>query len=254
MFQRFVVLHVWAVLIIACAAAFGQNPEQAPHFGYEGANGPKAWGNLSAAYIACKQGHVQSPINIRGARKEALPPIEFHYMDAPLKIVNNGHSVQVDYAPGSWITVGDDKYELRQFHFHHPSEEHINGRGFDLSLHLVHANSQGKLAVVAILLEHGKANDAVRRIFDNFPQSEGQEEEVAGAPINASAFLPPTLGYYTFQGSLTTPPCTEGITWFVLKTPEEVSSYEVGAFAKLYPYDARPIQPTEGRTILESQY
>jgi len=254
MFQRFVVLHVWAVLIIACAAAFGQNPEQAPHFGYEGANGPKAWGNLSAAYIACKQGHVQSPINIRGARKEALPPIEFHYMDAPLKIVNNGHSVQVDYAPGSWITVGDDKYELRQFHFHHPSEEHINGRGFDLSLHLVHANSQGKLAVVAILLEHGRANDAVRRIFDALPQTEGPEQEVAGPPINAGAFLPPTRGYYTFQGSLTTPPCTEGITWFVLKTPEELSSDEVAAFAKLYPSDARPIQPTDGRAILESEH
>jgi carbonic anhydrase len=250
MFQRSTILYLCAVIIayVAFASAFGQNPEQAPHFGYGGENGPKAWGDLSAAYIACKQGHAQSPIDIRGVRKEDLPPIQFHYVDAPLKIVNNGHSVQVDYAPGSWIAVGDDKYELRQFHFHHPSEEHINGKGFE------HANSKGKLAVVAILLEHGRANDAVRRIFDDFPRAEGPEQEIAGAPINARAFLPPTLGYYTFQGSLTTPPCTEGITWFVLKTPEEVSTDEVAAFAKLYPYDARPIQPTDGRTILESRY
>jgi len=253
MFQRSVTLYLCA-FVIACLPAFGQNPEPGPEFGYAGTDGPKAWGDLSAAYIACKQGHEQSPIDIREAKKEALPPIEFHYVDAPLKIINNGHSVQVNYAPGSWITVGGHKYELRQFHFHHPSEEHINGKGFDLSLHLVHADSKGKLAVVAVLLKIGSPNDAVRRIFDNLPQTPGKEQEIAGAPINASAFLPRSLGYYTFEGSLTTPPCTEGITWFVLKTPEEVSSDEVAAFAKVYPYDARPIQPTEGRMILDSQY
>jgi carbonic anhydrase len=129
----------------------GQTAEHGPEFGYAGAYGPNAWCDLSPVYLACKQGHHQSPIDIQGTRKEALPPIQFHYMDVPLKIINNGHSIQVNYAPGSWISAGDDKYELRQFHFHHPSEEHINGKGFDLSLHLVHANSKGKLAVVAVL-------------------------------------------------------------------------------------------------------
>jgi carbonic anhydrase len=253
MFKRLAGLSL-CVVIIAWAPAFGQNHESGPEFGYAGAEGPNAWGDLSPMYLACKQGHAQSPIDIRDARKEALPPIQFHYVDAPLKIINNGHSVQVSYAPGSWISVGGHKYELRQFHFHHPSEEHINGKGFDLSLHLVHADSKGKLAVVAVLLKIGSPNEAVRRIFDNLPQTPGEEQEIAGAPIDASAFLPPSLGYYTFEGSLTTPPCTEGITWFVLKTPEEVSSDEIAAFAKLYPYDARPIQPTEGRTILESRY
>lgn len=253
MFQRSVMLHLCAV-VIACGPAFGQNPESGPEFGYAGADGPNAWGDLSPVYLACKQGHHQSPIDIRQARQEALPPIEFHYADVPLKIINNGHSVQVNYAPGSWITVGDHKYDLRQVHFHHPSEEHINGKGFDLSLHLVHADNNGKLAVVAVLLKIGNPNEAVRRIFDNLPQAPAKEQEIAGAPINASAFLPRRLGYYTFDGSLTTPPCTEGITWFVLKTPEDISSDEVAAFAKVYPRDARPIQATEGRTILESEY
>ena len=241
-------------IILASTAALGQNPEPGPEFGYAGADGPSAWGDLSRVYLACKQGHAQSPIDIRGTRKEALPPIQFHYVDAPLKIINNGHSVQVNVAPGSWITVGGHRYELRQFHFHHPSEEHIDGKSFDLSLHLVHGDSRGKLAVVAVLLKIGSPNEAVRQVFDNLPQTQGKEREIAGASINASAFLPRSLGYYTFEGSLTTPPCTEGITWFVLKTPEDVSSEEVADFAKLYPRDARPIQPTGGRTILETQY
>lgn len=241
-------------VLLASATASGQNPKPGPEFGYAGADGPNAWGDLTPAYLACKKGHSQSPIDIRETRKEALPPIQFHYADAPLRIINNGHSVQVNYAPGSWMTVDGHKYELRQFHFHHPSEEHINGKGFDLSLHLVHADSKGKLAVVAVLLEIGSPNEAVRRIFDNLPQTPGKEQEIAGVPINAKDFLPGSLGYYTFEGSLTTPPCTEGVTWFVLKTPEDVSSDEVAAFAKLYPYDERPIQPTGGRTILETRY
>ncbi|HTS70464.1 MAG TPA: carbonic anhydrase family protein [Terriglobia bacterium] len=241
-------------VIVGCLTVLAQHPGAGPEFGYSGAEGPQAWGNLSPAYAACKLGHAQSPIDIRATTKQSLPPIQFHYEDVPLRIVNNGHSIQVNYAPGSWITVGDHRYDLRQFHFHHPSEEHINGKGFDLSLHLVHVDAAGKLAVVAVLLEGGSANEAVRRVFDNLPPTPGQEHGVAGITINARAFLPPALGYYTFEGSLTTPPCTEGVTWFVLKTPDEVSTDEVAAFAKLYPKDARPIQPAEGRKILESEF
>ena len=221
---------------------------------YAGKTGPRQWGDLKPEYSTCKLGKEQSPIDIRDPAIAELPAIRFDYHASPLEIINNGHSIQVNYGPGSWIDVGDKKYDLRQFHFHHPSEEHINGKGFDLSLHLVHVDRNGKLAVVAVLLKSGRANEAVRRVFDNLPQTQGQEQEVTGVAINASAFLPLSLGYYTFQGSLTTPPCTEGITWFVLKTPAEVSKDEVASFAKLYPYDARPIQPTDGRTILESEF
>jgi carbonic anhydrase len=247
----------WLSLYVAITVsliAFAQKPKAAPEFGYSGVDGPQAWGDLSAAYAACKQGHAQSPIDIREPIKEALPRIEFHCVDTPLRIVNNGHSIQVNYAPGSWITVGDKKYELRQFHFHHPSEEHINGRSFDMVAHLVHADAKGKLAVVAVLLQSGNFNEAIHRIWKNLPKTLGKELEITGVTINAGALLPQTLGYYTFEGSLTTPPCTEGVTWFVLKTPTEVSSDEVTTFAKLYPCNARPIQPTGRRKILETQF
>lgn len=242
------------VMIASCLTSDAQHHSAGPKYGYSGADGPEAWGDLSPVYAACKQGHVQSPIDIRGAREQDLPHLEFHYRDVPLKIINNGHTVQVNYPTGSWMIVGDKKYELRQFHFHHPSEEHINGKAFDLTVHLVHSDSNGKLAVVAVLVESGSANEAARRVFDNLPQTPGQEHEIAGVIINARDFLPPRLGYYTFAGSLTTPPCTEGVTWIVLKTPAEVASDEVAAFAKLYPHNARPIQPIGGRSILESKF
>jgi carbonic anhydrase len=244
----------FALLLIVSASlsTFAQN-KSTPEFGYSGADGPKAWGDLSPAYSTCKLGHMQSPIDIRGAHKEALPAIQFDYKDTALKIINNGHSIQVNYAPGSWITVGDKKYELRQFHFHHPSEEHIDGRAYDMVVHLVHADADGQLVVVAILLKNGSANGAIQTIWDHLPDKEGQEQDVAGVSINAAALLPQNTGYYEFQGSLTTPPCTEGVTWYVLKTPVDVSRGEVDAFAKLYPHNARPIQSAAGRRILESQ-
>ena len=234
--------------------SFAQEQKSAPEFSYSGANRPEAWGDLSPAYAECKLGHLQSPIDIRGTKKEALPPIEFHYNEAPLKIIDNGHSIEVDYAPGSWIMVGDKRYQLRQFHFHHPSEEHLYGKGYDMSLHLVHASSEKRLAVVTVLLKTGNANGTIQGIWDHLPRTKGHEDEVSGVTINAAALLPQTTGYYTFQGSLTTPPCTEGVAWFILKTPMQLSSGQLTVFAKLYPNDARPIQATEHRAILESQF
>lgn len=238
-----------ALVPFACA----QETKPAPHWTYSGAEGPKNWGNIEPDYQTCKMGHQQSPIDIRDAKKQALPPIQFDYKPATLKIINNGHSIQINYPPGSFITVGDKKYELKQFHFHHPSEEHINGKGFDMVAHLVHADSDGKLAVVAVLLKKGSANAMLAKIWGHLPSSEGPESEVSGVEVNPSALLPAETGYYTFTGSLTTPPCSESVTWFVLKKPSEISSAEIEAFAKIFPRDARPIQPTYGRAIAETQ-
>jgi carbonic anhydrase len=192
-------------------------------------------------------------VDIRDAKKSGLPPIQFDYKPSPLKIINNGHSIQINYAPGSFITVGDKRYELRQFHFHHPSEEYINGKSYDMVVHLVHSDSQGHLAVVAVLVKKGSANPMIQKLWDDLPRAEGKEQEPPNAEVNAAGLLPEPLGYYTFDGSLTTPPCTEGVTWYVLKTPLEVSAGQIETFAKLYPHNARPIQPSNGRAIAESE-
>ena len=249
---------LWMALYLAIAGASAQSPNNgAPpaeaKWSYEGAAGPEHWGDLKAGFAACKTGQRQSPIDIRDANQESLPPLQFHYKTSPLKIINNGHSIQIDYAPGSSMSVGGKRYELRQFHFHHPSEEEINGQPYDMVIHLVHGDSGGRLAVVAVLLKQGNANAAIQRLWEHLPAAEGKEQSVRGVEADAAAMLPKTLAYYTFEGSLTTPPCSESVTWYVLKTPVEVSAAEVAAFAKLYPHNARPIQPRNGRAILESK-
>lgn len=244
------ILLLLAMLATITAAQEGKHDHA---WGYEGPEGPAHWGDLKPDYSACKAGRQQSPIDIRHPKEASLPPLQFAYHPAPLNIINNGHTIQINYAPGSFLTVGDKHYQLKQFHFHHPSEEHINGKPQDMVAHLVHADPDGHLAVVAVLLGTGSANTMIQRIWDHLPRTEGKEEEVSGVEVDAAALLPPTTAYYTFAGSLTTPPCSEQVTWFVLKTPTQISAEEVAAFAKLYPHNARPTQPLNGREVLESR-
>jgi carbonic anhydrase len=196
---------------------------------------------------------VQSPIDIQKTVKADLPPIEFDYHPSPLRIVDNGHTVQVTYAPGSSIRAGDREYALKQFHFHRPSEESIHGRHYEMSLHLVHADAEGRLAVVAVLLDRGAENALVRELWSHLPKEKEKEETDAGVQVDAARLLPADRGYYTFEGSLTTPPCSENVTWLVLKQPSPVSAEEVSQFAKLYSNDARPIQPLNGRVVKETR-
>jgi carbonic anhydrase len=159
----------------------------------------------------------------------------------------------VTYAPGSFLTVGKNKYELKQFHFHHPSEELIQGKQFDMVVHLVHQDPEGHFAVVAILLKQGRENPLIAQLRSTVPKEKEHPVTLPGVLINARDILPSHLGYYTFPGSLTTPPCTEGVTWYVVKNPVEISAEQLDWFAKLYPSDARPIQPLHGRTILQTE-
>jgi carbonic anhydrase len=239
--------------LFGSVAIIPQETEHHAHWAYEGKDGPNKWATLDPAYSECKVGHHQSPIDIRHTEKAGLPPIQFDYSPTPLKIVDNGHTVMVNYAPGSFITVGDHQYQLTQFHFHHPSEEHIHGKGFDMVIHMVHSDASGNLAVVAVLLKAGKVNSALQIMWEHLPKEKDKVAAVEGVSVNAAGFLPVNRGYYTFVGSLTTPPCTEPVTWFVLKTPEEISSGEVEVFARLYPHDTRPTQRLEGRVIRESK-
>ena len=241
---------IHAVLVASglCFTGGVAHAEGAHHWSYSGHGGPAKWAELDHEFAACKQGHVQSPIDIRGAKAADLPPIRFNYKPSPLKVIDNGHTIQVNVAPGSSIDVGDAHYELLQFHFHKPSEEKIQGKAHAMVAHLVHKGADGKLAVVAVLIDKGGTNPAIATIWKNLPKEKGKES-AADATIDAAALLPADKGYYTFEGSLTTPPCSEGVRWFVLKTPVHVSEGEIAAFGKLYPMNARPTQPLNGRAI-----
>ncbi len=236
-----------SAVVIALAGVFPVHAE-GHHWSYGKHGGPAEWGELDQAFASCQLGKVQSPIDIHDAKAADLPAIKFDYKPAPLKLIDNGHTIQVNYPPGSTIDVGGTRYELVQFHVHKPSEEKIDGKAHAMVAHLVHKGSDGALAVVAVLLDKGADNPTLHAIWSNLPKQKGKE--VASATtVDAAALLPADKGYYTFQGSLTTPPCSEGVRWFVLKTPMTLAANELTAFAKLYPMNARPTQPLNGRAI-----
>ena len=252
---------VW--LVVVCLAPAGPRAQNATPtsttwrtpWKYEGVIGPDHWGDLDPEYAPCRIGREQSPIDIRSAEKADLPAIRFAYKNGPLHIINNGYTaVRVDYVhSGDFLIVGQTHYELTQFHFHRPSEEYIHGKPYDMVIHLMHAASDGKVAGVAVLLKAGRANATVQQLWAHMPQTESHVETIAGVEVNPAGLLPHDTAYYTYIGSQTAPPCTEGVTWFVLKTPMEISAEEIHAFATLYPHDVRPLQPLNGRVVRESR-
>lgn len=248
-------LKTYLGFILCCSILwpFSFSAQESPHWSYEGDGGPANWSKLDPANAICAAGKTQSPIDIKGAQISALPALKFDYKSAPLDIIDNGHTIQVNYAAGSTLSVGGKTYTLKQFHFHHPSEEHVNGRAYDMVAHLVHADADGNLAVVAVLFKTGQANSLVEQVWKNIPAQKEKAVDVPGSTLNARDLLPSDLGYYTFAGSLTTPPCSEGVTWFVLRSTTSISPAQLASFAKLYPDNARPIQPANGRKILATK-
>jgi carbonic anhydrase len=246
-----------SLIALFALAGCGKGPDAhhaAPHWSYAaGHEGPEHWGNLGKDFTACGTGKEQSPINITGAAKADLPAIAFSYQASPLKVINNGHTVQVNFAEGSAIRIGDQAYNLVQTHFHTPSEEQINGKPTDMVWHLVHKNAEGKLAVVAVLVKAGKDNGAIGTVAAHLPKDTSQETAVAGVTLNAADLLPANRGYYHFMGSLTTPPCSEGVRWYVLKTPVEASAAQIETFRKLFGVNARPVQPLNDRKLTETK-
>ena len=188
----------------------------AVHWGYQGDAGPAAWGGLKSEYSLCKTGERQSPIDIRGGLAVNLDPVRFDYQAAKFAVQDNGHTVQVKVAPGNSIDIAGRRFELQQFHFHRPSEERIDGRQFEMSLHLVHKDEQGKLAVVALLFDQGPPNAVVQNVWNNLPLERG-EAMPAREALELAALLPNDRRYYTYMGSLTTPPCSEGVQWVVMR-------------------------------------
>ena len=223
------------------------------HWSYEGAGGPEKWGRLKADFATCAKGNRQSPIDIRDGIRVDLEPIQFAYRPALFRVVDNGHTVQVSTTGGGSISLLGKSYQLVQFHFHRPAEERVNGKSFDMVVHLVHKSEEGKLAVLAVLLEKGAENALIQTVWNNLPLEKNQEVAPPALSIDAGQLLPENRSYYTYMGSLTTPPCSEGVLWLVLKQPQQMSVEQMAIFARLYRTNARPVQPGAGRMITESR-
>jgi len=233
-------------LATGCANAASDHPV---HWSYTGKTDAAHWAALDAANSACKLSRQQSPINIdtRHLTRAALAPLEFSYATGAAEVVNNGHTVQVNLPAGGILHAGDETTKLLQFHFHTPSEETINGKHYPMVAHFVHKADDGMLSVVAVLFKEGKENATLAPVFAAMP---AQGEAAALASFDPSTLLPQNHAYYKFTGSLTTPPCSDGVHWQVMKNPVELSKQQIAAFRKLYPMNARPVQKLNGRHVL----
>lgn len=235
-----------------------QRPETRPepphdiHWAYAGEGGPARWGAIKPEFGLCASGQRQSPIDIRGGIAVDLEPVQFDYRPVGFAVLDNGHTVQVNVGPGNFIAVGGRRYELLQFHFHRPSEERIDGRQTDMVAHLVHKDPEGRLAVVAVLLQRGAEQPVIQSVWNNLPLEKNEENRASGA-LELDRLLPADRAYYTYMGSLTTPPCTEGVLWIVMRQPVALSQEQIDIFARLYPMNARPVQPAAGRLIKQSR-
>jgi len=225
--------------------------EESHHWSYEGATGPDKWGSLDAAYAPCSTGDQQSPIDITGAISARQPPLKINWSKRPDTVINNGHTIQLNVAGGDTLGLGGRSYGLTQFHFHHPSEHLVDGKRFAMEAHFVHAAESGRLAVLGAFIVRGKANAVFNKIVSTMPEEEGPP--VAADPaIDPNRLLPEQRTFYHYEGSLTTPPCSQTVDWLVLTHSVEAAEADIIRFAKLYPMNARPIQKLDRRFILTS--
>jgi carbonic anhydrase len=220
-------------------------------WGYQGDKGPESWGKLAAEYATCLTGLNQSPVNITDAIESDLPPLSLNYQQSANVIMNNGHTIQINYPSGSTLKVGDHEYELKQFHFHSPSENQINGKSFPLEAHLVHADKKGALAVLGIMFEEGGKNPLLEIAWTSMPTI-AKTRKILPTPINVSNMLPSSKDYYRFNGSLTTPPCSEGVLWLVVKQTVMASKEQIEQFTQALQHaNNRPLQAHNARAILQ---
>lgn len=246
------VLSVLLVMIVLASACTPQQAETTPpHWTYEGEEGPSHWGELDQSYAVCGTGKSQSPIDVANPSEQDLANISFHYQPSEVNILNNGHTVQVNYDPGSYIELDNARYDVVQFHYHAPSEHTVDGESFPAELHIVHKNADGNLAVVGILLREGSENAAYQPFIGNLP-TEKTDPKDAGVKINAMALLPSVGTTFRYSGSLTTPPCSEGVNWLLMTTPVDLSMQQLTALDSLFEGgNNRPVQPINDRTLIE---
>ncbi|MCC5098689.1 carbonic anhydrase [Xanthomonas campestris] len=223
-------------------------------WGYTGPEGAEHWAELAKENALCGNGQQNSPIDLKDAIDATLGKLQLDYGAVPLVVRNTGHSIQLDLHAGGTMRVGGKQYDALQLHFHHPSEHLLNGRRFPMEAHIVHQGPDGTLGVLAIFFKTGKANPAFQRVLDAMPNDKNQTRQVADALVHASDFLPPATqrSFFRYEGSLTTPPCSETVDWVVLSQPVQVSREQINAFERVYPFNARPLQPLDRRFLLKS--
>ena len=242
-----------SLLLGACSAQAGEShpATEPPHWTYEGEEGPAHWGELDPAYELCSAGTNQSPIDVETPKGQDLTNIAFHYQPSEVNILNNGHTVQVNYDAGSYMELDGIHYDVVQFHYHSPSEHALDGKLFAAEFHIVHKNADGNLAVVGILFDEGAQNDVLQPFIDNLP-AEKSDVRDAGVKINAADLLPAVQTTYRYSGSLTTPPCSEGVHWNLMTSPVELSSAQLEALTSLFEGgNNRPVQPLNDRPLTE---
>jgi carbonic anhydrase len=237
-----------------CCAAVGLafalpaiGSEKGQHWGYGTKNGPAHWAKLSPKFMTCGNGRVQSPIDVPVIKSSRTTRITFAYRAGPGTIVNNGHTIQIDVATGNVLTVGGERYELLQFHFHTPSENTIEGRRFQMEMHLVHRSAAGRLAVVAVMIQPGGAGHLIENLPK--PAMSGHAMPIKEMAVNPIDLLPKIKEHYAFMGSLTTPPCSEGVRWFVMKKTIRISAATIKQLHAILGDNNRPVNPLNGRRV-----
>jgi carbonic anhydrase len=239
-----------AVLVFGLAASVS-GAQSGAHWDYYGKTGPLAWGRLDPAYQACSKGHEQSPINIRGAHlNKGLLPIEFHYIAGAATLENTGNTIVVHVVPGSYIMAGGIRYDLQQFEFHHPGETAVNGKLADLNVELLHKSADGKMAIIEerMVMDRSNPNAVLAMLWPHLPKKAGATEKVTDM-VNPGGFLPADRGYWTYVGSLPTPPCTEGVRWFLFENDLTLSLEQLRVFEIMFRMNSRPLQDPHGRHI-----
>ena len=259
--ERRKALKLFAFTFISASAVFGLGAsslksamasDAVRSWGYTGEGAPEQWSDLSSTNTVCRTGVQQSPINLANATGANLKNIEINYKSIPLSILNTGRTIQVNAASGNSINLDGEKFELLQSHFHHPSEHTVDGKAYPMELHFVHANAKGELAVLGVLLKEGMENTALMPVWKAMPDRKMDAKNIPGAQVDIAKLLPSDRKMFRYFGSLTTPPCSETVKWVVFQEPIEMSAMQIAQFKKIFPLNARPIQPLERRFLLQS--
>ncbi|MCP5099759.1 MAG: carbonic anhydrase family protein [Chloroflexi bacterium] len=256
-YRRIVLLFIVFVagwVFVSCSSSQQEQPVEHPaavHWGYEGEGAPEHWADLEADYAVCGTGVEQSPIDLTNASVEELTDITFNYEETAVNILNNGHTVQINYDEGSSIEVNGTIYNLLQFHFHAPSEHAFDGSLVAAEMHLVHQSADGAYAVIGVMIQEGAENAAFAPVWAHLPAEVAEAETIDDVTVNASELIADQLTYYSYSGSFTTPPCTEGVSWFVLTAPIEMSADQISAFSHIIDDNNRPLQPLGERLLTQ---